>query len=96
MSLVIITGASRGFGKSIALEVAAKLPGEKWDFVLTSTKAADSELVAQEVTSKYGPRDIKTIAIDFADMQNLEKNIHALLALVRLSWIQISPNAHFS
>lgn len=83
MSLLIVTGASRGFGKSLVLEIASKWPGTQWDFVLTSTKVSDCEAVAAETIQKHGPRGIKCCQIDFSDMQNLEKNIQTLFGLVR-------------
>lgn len=95
-SIVFVTGASRGFGKSLVLELAAKWPGSQWDFVLTSTQLKDSEAVAAEVVKNSGARSVSCLQIDFSDMERLETNTIALLNLVRPNHKTIQNTMYFN
>lgn len=64
----IVSGASRGIGKAVALALAA----EGIDLALTSTKMADIEAVSEEIRSAYPEREILLHACDLTINDRVE------------------------
>eukprot|EP01116_Phalansterium_solitarium_P002309 TRINITY_DN1224_c0_g1_i3.p1 TRINITY_DN1224_c0_g1~~TRINITY_DN1224_c0_g1_i3.p1 ORF type:complete len:264 (-),score=97.14 TRINITY_DN1224_c0_g1_i3:177-968(-) len=80
-SLAIVTGAAHGFGRSIALEAAAKLPGLA-SLVLLSRDPAALEQTAAECRAAAADRaasvDVRTGAFDMAPPEQLPARLRAV------------------
>jgi NAD(P)-dependent dehydrogenase (short-subunit alcohol dehydrogenase family) len=79
--LIVVTGASRGLGKAIALGLANAFPTA--EFIFTSTKLPDLELVQQEVKTISNSIHSHVMPCDWSDRSTMAENARNLFGLVR-------------
>ena len=81
MKIALVTGASRGLGKSIALHLAAK----GHDLILTyNSKQAEAEEVAAEI--RKSGRKAATLALDVADHQSFDGFVERVKNALSSTW----------
>ncbi|XP_049847834.1 sepiapterin reductase-like [Schistocerca gregaria] len=80
---IIVTGASRGIGKNVAVELSGVSHYGSKHFLISSTKLADLEETKECIIKNKNPNlpepVVDVFPMDFSDIENLDKNIQQFL-----------------
>lgn len=71
--IILVTGATAGFGKAIALQFAAS----GWDVIITGRRQGRLEALASEMEAEYGIR-VLPLTFDVRDRQTVKAQLEAL------------------
>ena len=86
-TLCIITGASRGLGKHIAVQFAKHFPATH--FILLARNGNDLSDTKQSIAHVDASATVDIYSIDLGDLNNLKTNVDKVFEKVTFFWISI-------
>eukprot|EP01103_Thecamoeba_quadrilineata_P004538 TRINITY_DN1426_c0_g1_i2.p1 TRINITY_DN1426_c0_g1~~TRINITY_DN1426_c0_g1_i2.p1 ORF type:complete len:164 (-),score=36.00 TRINITY_DN1426_c0_g1_i2:529-1020(-) len=73
--LVVVTGASKGFGRAVATQFAQRFPlvqNNQTDFILVSRALDQLESLKSELQTHHKNASVETVALDLSDLEKAE------------------------